>query len=425
MSDGKFTLLVLGSGGREHALCWRIAHEGHRAICAPGSQGIAQHAQVEGVALNDVAGLIELAKRESVDAVIVGPEQPLVDGVADALREAGVPVVGPSAAAAELEGSKAAAKTFMEAHGVPTAKYLTVDSLEAGLAALEEFDTPPVVKASGLAAGKGVTVCETREEAEAALRECMGEGRFGDAGSRVVLEERLHGQEASFFALCDGETYVTFAPCQDHKRLLDGDQGPNTGGMGAYAPAPVCTEAVYEKVIERVLKPSLAGLVEEGRPFNGIMFIGLMIDDAGDPKVIEYNVRFGDPETQPLMLGLRGEVVPKFVAAARGELESGRMQGSPACTVVLASAGYPRTSTKGVVLEGLDAASAVEGVQIFHAGSLQEEGRWLTNGGRVLGICAQAEDLPGAVARAYQAVDAIRSEGAQVRRDIAYRALGK
>ena len=231
------------------------------------------------------------------------------------------------------------------------------------------------------------------------------------------------GQEASFFALCDRQNFVTFAPCQDHKRLLDGDQGPNTGGMGAYAPAPICDEAVYQQVIDRVLRPTLAGLEQEGRAFNGILFIGLMIDEAGKASVIEYNVRFGDPETQPLMLGLRGEVVPSLVAAARGELTGGRFEADPACTVVLASKGYPRTSTKGTPLLGLDTAAAVEGVQLFHAGTRQRDGGWETNGGRVLGICAKGESLGEAVTRAYRAVDAITSEGAQVRRDIAHRAL--
>ncbi len=417
-------ILVIGSGGREHALAWRAAQEGHEVIVAPGNAGIAQHARCEPVAVGDYEGLIALAHRERVGLAIVGPEQPLVDGVADRLRDAGVPTLGPSAAAAALEGSKAVAKAFMQRHEVPTAQFVTVTDVESGLAAIDGFERPPVVKASGLAAGKGVVVPESFDEARAALRECLSGGRFGAAGETVVLEQCLVGEELSFFALTDGTRVSTFEASQDHKRLGEGDTGPNTGGMGAYVPAPVCTAEVRERIMRRVVEPTIAGLRDEGRPFCGVLFFGLMVDEDGDPRVIEYNVRLGDPEAQPLMFGLRDPVMPSFFAAARGELEPSRLSGRPAATVVLASAGYPATSTKGVEIHGIEAADALKDVQVFHAGTRRDEnGRWLSNGGRVLGVCARGDDLRGAVTRAYEAVDRIRMQGAQLRRDIAWRAL--
>lgn len=426
MDIDKQKILILGSGGREHALAWRCAQEGHEVVVAPGSEGIAALAKVADVDLSDNAAVVALARELGSTLVVVGPEQPLVDGVADALRQAEIPTVGPSAAAAELEGSKAVAKAFMAKHGIPTARFQTVSSVEEGLEALKSFPRPPVVKASGLAAGKGVVVPNSFSEAEEAMRACLGdEAAFGEAGSTVVLEARLEGQEASFFVLTDGEKAVTFAPCQDHKRIGDGDTGPNTGGMGAYAPAPICDEKVKEKVMRRIVEPTLIGLGLEGRPFVGILFVGLMIDMFGDPWVIEYNVRFGDPETQPLMLGLDAPLVPHLVAAATGTLENAELPSKPACTVVVASAGYPATSTKGTPIAGLEAAGKVDGVQVFHAGTRRDGDGWVTHGGRVLGVCATADTLEDAVARAYEAVDHLEIEGAQVRRDIAGKALGK
>ena len=422
------TILIVGAGGREHALAWRCAHEGHRVVVSPGSDAIAALADCL-PSDGSPAEIVSLAKREAVDLVIVGPEAPLVAGLGDALRSAGIATFGPSRGAAQLEGSKAAAKTFMSAHGIPTARHVTVASMAEARAALRSFERAPVVKASGLAAGKGVTVAETHAEAERALAECLEGGRFGSAGAQVVLEERLHGQEASFFVLTDGEKMAHFAACQDHKRIGEGDTGPNTGGMGAYTPAPIVTPAVTGRVLDRVVAPTLAGLRAEGRPFVGVLFVGLMIDEQGEPRVIEYNVRFGDPEVQPLMLGLEVELVPRLLAAAqgRGALVEEALPGEPAASVVLASAGYPATSTKGVEIAGLDlamrAAADDPALAIFHAGTRRDGQRWLTNGGRVLGVCARAPELRTALTRAYELVDQIELEGGQFRRDIGARAL--
>lgn len=420
------TILIVGSGGREHALAWRCVREGHRVVASPGSDAIASIADC--FAAPSDAALIELCRREGVELAVIGPEAPLVAGLADRLREAGVPTIGPSRAAAELEGSKAAAKAFMAAHGIPTARHVTVSDLRSGIAALHEFERPPVVKASGLAAGKGVTVAETHAEAEAALRECLEAGRFGAAGSEVVLEQRLVGQEASFFVLTDGVRATSFEPCQDHKRIGEGDTGPNTGGMGAYAPAPVVDEVVRGRILDRVVAPTLAGLRAEGRPFVGVLFVGLMIDDDGQPSVIEYNVRFGDPEVQPLMLGLEGSLVPRLFAAAtgRGELLDEHLAGAPAATIVLASAGYPASSTKGVAIHGLDQAMEIAAIDpqvaIFHAGTRRDGELWRTDGGRVLGVCAAGPSLREALGRAYEMVTYIDFEGMQYRQDIGARA---
>ncbi len=425
MAASSARILIVGGGGREHALAHRCVSEGHDVRVAPGSDGIASDAICVPIAASDQARLCEYALAERIDLVIVGPEQPLVDGLADRLRAAGVPTLGPSAAAARLEGSKADAKAFMARHRIPTAAFHTVTSLADGLAALGRFAAPPVVKASGLAAGKGVTVPETFAEAEAALRDCLEGQVFGDAGATVVLEERLDGEEASFFVLSDGAEALTFAAAQDHKRLGDGDQGPNTGGMGAYCPAPVVDGRVRERVMAEIALPTLAGLRVEGRPFVGVLFVGLMIGADGAPRVIEYNCRLGDPEAQPLLFGLDGEVVPSLLAAARGELRGGHLGGSAAATVVMASAGYPRTSSPPVPIHGLAAAAEIPGVKVFHAGTRRDGDVWLATGGRVLGVCARGDDLRVALARAYAAVGRIDFAGAQWRRDIGARALGR
>ncbi len=420
-------ILIIGKGGREHALAWRCLHEGHEVHATPGSDGMSDDGvRCEPIDASDLDAIVDYAVQQRVELAIVGPEQPLVEGLASRLRKAGVDTLGPRATAAELECSKAAAKGFMQRHAIPTANFVTVASLDDGLSALESFDRPPVIKASGLAAGKGVTVPETFDEARKALQACLSDRRFGAAGATVVVEERMFGEECSFFAICDGVRAVTLAPAQDHKRIFDGDRGPNTGGMGAYVPAPICDAAMQAKVMKTIVEPTLRGLEEEARPFVGVLFVGLMIDERGEPRVVEYNVRFGDPEAQPLMWGLASPLVPVLYAAARGELpeDAPPLDYSPAVSVVMASAGYPESSTKGVPIHGLQAAAKLEGVKVFHAGTRREpDGTWVTDGGRVLGVCAKGPDLATAIARAYAAVDAISFEGAQVRTDIGARAL--
>ncbi|MEX1366565.1 MAG: phosphoribosylamine--glycine ligase [Nannocystaceae bacterium] len=415
-------IMIVGNGGREHAIAWKLSSEGHEVLAAPGREGYGQDARRLEVSASDPQALVAAARAEGVELAIIGPEQPLVDGLADRLREAGIATVGPSAAAAELEGSKAAAKRFMVAHGIPTARHETVGSLAEGLAALETFDAPPVVKADGLAAGKGVTVAETMDEARAALRQCLEGGAFGAAGRTVVLEQRLRGQEVSLFALTDGTRASIFLPAQDHKRIGEGDTGPNTGGMGAYAPAPVYDEAVAAEVRTRIVGPTLDGLRSEGRPFVGVLFVGLMIDEAGRPSVIEYNCRFGDPEVQPLLFGLRVPLLPRLLDAARGGLRDELLPGDPAATVVLASAGYPSSSRKGDRIEGLEALAREPNVKAFHAGTRRDGEAWVTDGGRVLGICARGSDLPAALDRALAAAESVQFAGRQLRRDIGARA---
>lgn len=415
--------LIIGGGGREHAIGWRLHHEGHEVHAAPGNPGLATVGTNHPHGVGEYASLVELAKTLNVDVVVVGPEQPLVDGLSDMMRAADVPVFGPSAAAARLEASKAESKAFMATHGIPTARHVTVSSLDDGLAAVRTFAVPPVVKADGLAAGKGVTVSQSYEEADVALRDCLEGGAFGDAGATVVLEQRLEGQEVSFFVISDGIHAATMLPAQDHKRIGENDTGPNTGGMGAYVPALIFTEAVRDKTMARIVRPTLAGLRSEGRPFVGVLFVGLMIDAAADPWVIEYNVRFGDPETQPLMLGLQAPLGETLQAAVTGTLREGRLTGAPAASVVLASAGYPASSHKGDVITGLAEAGDIRGVTVFHAGTRTPvDGGCETAGGRVLGVCATADALPDALRRAYTAVEAIRFEGMQFRRDIGRRA---
>lgn len=418
-------IVIIGSGGREHALAWRCASEGHEVHVAPGSAGIAMDATCHPLALADLEAVTALARGLAPDLVIVGPEQPLVDGLADRLRHAGLATFGPSAAAAELEGSKAAAKAFMARHAIPTARHVSVDDLEHGLAALHSFAAPPVIKASGLAAGKGVTVADSFSEAELALRACLEGQAFGEAGATVVLEERLAGEEASLFVVTDGERWLCLPPAQDHKRLRDGDQGPNTGGMGAYCPAPVCSPAVLRQVEAEVIAPTLAGLRAEGRPFVGALFVGLMIDPAGRAKVIEYNCRFGDPEIQPVLFGLQAPIVPALHAAARGRLQAPERPPAAvaAASVVIAAAGYPERVAPGAAIRGLEAASALPDVKVFHAGTRRGPEGWVTAGGRVLGVCARGPDLRAAIERAYAACARIEVSGGQHRRDIGARAL--
>lgn len=425
-------VLIIGSGGREHALVWKI-HQSPELTslhAAPGSSAIADLAQCHAVKANDVDGLVALAQAESIDLVVVGPEDPLAAGISDRLREVGIATFGPSAAAARLEASKAFAKAFMERHAIPTARYASFDDLDAAIAYVRELGTRCVVKADGLAAGKGVAMCETPEAAEAALRETMGDRRFGDAGDSVVIEEWMDGEEASYYAVSDGEHIVALAAAQDHKRALDGDLGENTGGMGAYSPAPVFTEAVEKQVLECIVIPAIRGMASDGHPYCGVLFVGLMIDPAGDARVIEFNVRFGDPETQPLMMRLEDDVLPLLDACARGTL--GGYEGTTlgwgesATCIVLASGGYPRSYETGKAIRGLEEAAAGEGVAIFHAGTKRgDDGSFETAGGRVLGVTATGQDVAQSRERAYAAVRKIGFEDAQFRNDIADRALDR
>ena len=422
-------MLIVGSGGREHALAWKIAQSPlvGSVLAAPGSAAIGRVAEChESVSAGDLPAIVALARAEAVDLVVVGPEDPLVAGLADRLREAGVAVFGPSGAAAQLEGSKSFAKDFMQRHGIPTAAYRSFGSLDEALVFVRVRNRPCVVKADGLAAGKGVAMCETVADAERALNEIMGERRFGEAGRSVVIEDWLRGEEASYYAISDGERVVTLAAAQDHKRALDGDQGENTGGMGAYSPAPVVSAEVERRIRERIVDPTIRGMAADGHPYVGVLFVGLMIDSHGDPHVIEFNVRFGDPETQPLMLRMRGDLVPLLEGAARGMLDEALelTWGDAAVCVVLASAGYPRSYQKGKPIEGLDRAERDERVVVFHSGTrARADGGFETNGGRVLGVTARGATVKEARDRAYAAVDQIRFEGVMLRRDIASRAL--
>jgi phosphoribosylamine--glycine ligase len=419
-------VLVVGAGGREHALAWKIARSPRveQVLAAPGSDGMAREATCfPEVGANDAEALTALARREGVDLVVIGPEDPLANGVADALREAGLAVFGPGRSAARLEGSKGFARDFMARHGIPHPGFDVCVDREAALAAVRGRDGRCVVKADGLAAGKGVVVCSHIEEAEAALDEMMGQRRFGEAGARVVVEDVLVGEEASYYAISDGEHVFTLAAAQDHKRALDGDRGENTGGMGAYAPAPLVSPPVEKRILEEIVHPAFAGLRSEGIPYQGVLYVGLMIDPAGAPSVVEFNVRFGDPETQALVLAMEDDWVPWLDGAARGTLPNGcaGVAGAAVC-VVLASAGYPRSAEKGRVITGLEAAETDE-VVVFHAGTRRQGSDFVTAGGRVLGVTARGADVAAARERAYAAVDRVRFDGQQLRSDIAARAL--
>ncbi len=422
-------ILIVGSGGREHALAWKIARSPRveRVLAAPGSDGMAPVASsFPAVRADDADALRTLAREERVDLVVVGPEAPLAAGLADRLREAGVAVFGPSAAAARLEASKAFAKHFMARHGVPTADFRVFDAFEPARAHARSLAGGCVVKADGLAAGKGVFVCDEPGAAERALQEIMGARRFGAAGARVVIEERLEGEEVSYYAVSDGEQVAPLAAAQDHKRALDGDRGENTGGMGAYSPTPFLTGAVEKRVLEEVVHPTVRGLAAEGTPYRGVLYVGLMVDRQGAPRVVEFNVRFGDPETQPLMVRMQGDLVPLLAGAARGRLDpaSGLDWRDAAVCVVLASGGYPRDYETGKRIEGLEAAEAVAGVTVFHAGTRRApDGGFVSAGGRVLGVTARGASVAEARERAYRACDCIRFEGLHRRSDIAARAL--
>ncbi len=418
-------ILILGGGGREHALAWAIAKspDCDRLICAPGNAGIA--AVAECVPLNpmDPDAVTTFAISEGIEFVIVGPEAPLAAGVADALRAAGIVVFGPSRAAAMLEASKAFTKEICDACAAPTAAYARFTEADAAKAYVRDQGAPIVIKADGLAAGKGVVMADTVDEAEAAIDDMLG-GLFGAAGTEIVIEEMMTGEEASFFVLCDGTTALPLASAQDHKRAFDGDKGPNTGGMGAYSPAPVMTDEVTRKALDEIVKPSLAEMARRGTPFVGVLFAGLMIEDE-QPRLVEYNVRFGDPECQVLMMRLGSDILPALVAAAKGRLAETTLtwRPEPVLTVVLAANGYPGDYQKGDEIKGLDVAARHPDVEIFHAGTVEEDGHVFANGGRVLAVTARGATVAEARKAAYAAVDMIDWPGGFCRRDIAWRAL--
>jgi phosphoribosylamine--glycine ligase len=418
-------ILLLGSGGREHALAWKIAASplATRLWCAPGNAGIAQEAEIAAIDIADHATVEKFCRDNRVDFVVVGPEAPMVAGIVDHLQAAGIKTFGASRAAAQLEGSKGFTKDLCRRHGIPTAAYERFAAPAPAKAYARTQGAPIVVKADGLAAGKGVVVAETLAEAEAAI-DIMFEGGLGAAGAEVVVEEFLAGEEASFFALCDGETAIPLVSAQDHKRVFDGDRGPNTGGMGAYSPAPVMTPAMERRAMDEFVLPTVRAMKAEGMPFKGILYAGLMITADG-PKLIEYNVRFGDPECQVLMLRLKSDLVPALIAACDGMLKNFDLRWSDetAITVVMASKGYPGDYAKGTLIEGLNDAAAVEGVEIFHAGTALRDGCVVAAGGRVLNVSAVGRSVADARARAYAAVDRIRWTDGFCRRDIGWRAL--
>ncbi len=408
-------VLVVGGGGREHALAWSLSRHGHRVWCAPGNAGTPGNIPI---AADDLQGLVRLAREGDIELVVVGPEAPLVAGLVDALAAVGIPAFGPSAACAALEGSKAFSKDAMVRWGVATAASVTVTTLEEGMAALDRFDTAPVVKASGLAAGKGVIVPDDRAGAEAALRLMFVERAFGSAADEVVLEERLVGREVSVLAVCSGTEYRLLVPAQDHKRLGDGDLGPNTGGMGAFAPAPTLGAELLGTVGDTAIAPILHGMAERGTPYVGVLYAGLMLTDAG-PRVLEYNCRLGDPEAQVILPLLADDPAEVFLAAVQGRLGELTLSWEPgaAATVVMAAAGYPDQPRKGDLITGIEAATAA-GCTVFHAGTSESPDGPRTAGGRVLAVTGVGADLDAAVARAYAGVAAISFAGAQFRHDI-------
>ncbi|MGB3689836.1 MAG: phosphoribosylamine--glycine ligase [Jannaschia helgolandensis] len=416
-------ILILGSGGREHALAWAVLQNPKcdRLIVAPGNAGIAQIAECAALDILDGSAVTTFADEESVDFVIVGPEAPLAAGVSDALTDAGIAVFGPSAAAAKLEASKAFTKEICAAVNAPTAAYGRFDDLEAARAYLADQPLPIVIKADGLAAGKGVTVAATIEEAEGALTDIFG-GVHGKA--EVVIEAFLRGEEASFFCLVDGETVLPFGTAQDHKRVGDGDTGPNTGGMGAYSPAPVMTPQVEARALDEIVRPTMIEMVRRGTPMRGVLFVGLMIED-GAPSLVEYNVRFGDPECQCLMMRLGGQVLDLLLACAEGRLDGAQVHWADdhAICIVMAAQGYPGAYAKGTAIGGLDALPADSRNMVFHAGTALADGRMVANGGRVLGVTTRGDDLSDARDRAYAVVDAVDWPEGFCRRDIGWRAL--
>lgn len=421
-------VLVIGSGGREHALAWKICRSSlvDNIFCAPGNGGTASIAENVPLAVDDLAGLTQFALDRSIDLTVVGPELPLVLGIVDRFQSHGLPVVGPGAAAARLEGSKIFAKDFMKRHQVPTAACVVCNSLEEAMASIRRGDLgfPLVVKADGLAAGKGVVIAQDRQQAEATVERMMGRRVFGEAGERVLLEECLTGREASFLVFSDGEHFLPMVPSQDHKRVFDRDRGPNTGGMGAYSADGILSSEEQSEVVEAIVGPTIRGMAAEGNEFSGVLYVGLMLTPGGI-KVLEYNVRLGDPEAQPLLFRLENDLVEVLQAIHRRTLDSVRLRWDSASSVcvVLASGGYPGNYPTGKPIQGIEDAEAVGQVTVFHAGTRLQEGRLVTSGGRVLGVTAKDADLPAAVARVYRALEKVRFEPMHFRTDIGRRGL--
>jgi phosphoribosylamine--glycine ligase len=422
-------ILVVGGGGREHALAWKLAQSAkvQAVYAAPGNAGTAREAGVQNVdiAADDISGLFRFAEDTGIDLTVVGPEAPLVAGIVDTFRDGGLRIFGPSRGAAQLEGSKAFTKDFLHRHGIPTGQYRVFTELNEALQFIHDRGTPLVVKADGLAAGKGVILAETRAEAQQAVRDMLAGNRFGGAGHRVVVEEWLRGEEASFICMVDGSNILPLASSQDHKARDDGDRGPNTGGMGAYSPAPVVSEQIHARIMAEVIEPTVKGMALEGNPYTGFLYAGLMIAADGTPNVLEYNCRFGDPETQPILMRLRSNLAELCEAGTEGRLNevSADWDPRPALGVVMAAGGYPGEYRKGDVISGLPADAAE--VKVFHAGTAERDGRIVTDGGRVLCVTALGDQVSDAQARAYRTVRQIEWPGAYFRNDIGYRAIAR
>jgi len=418
-------ILIVGSGGREHALCWKIKQSSkvNKICCAPGNGGIAQLAECLEIKAEDIEGLVRCAQERSIDLTIVGPEVPLVAGIVDAFQKQDLTIFGPNAFAAQLEGSKIFAKEFMQRHHIPTANFEVFDTFEGATAFIENTNYPLVIKADGLAAGKGVVICQNIEEAKTALDDMMQKKKFKEAGSRIIVEECLQGQEASILVISDGKNYFPLESSQDHKRIFDDDLGPNTGGMGAYSPAPIVTDSILRQVSARIIEPTIMGMLRDNNPFKGILYVGLMITPEG-PKVLEYNVRFGDPEIQAILPRLRNDLIDVMLASCKGYLDEIELDWDPrSCVcVVMSSGGYPGEYKKGFAITGLDQINDPDTI-IFHAGTQKKDGHIITSGGRVLGVTALGQGLETAMDKAYAAVETIKFEHCFFRRDIGAKAL--
>ncbi len=419
---------VIGKGGREHTICWKIAQSSNvkKVYCIPGNAGTADVAENVVLEDNSFDGIAAFVKENEIDLTVVGPEDPLVEGIVDFFQEKGLNVFGPSKKAAIIEGSKIFMRELLQKYGIPNAEFASFTTAEEALGYLQEKGAPIVVKADGLAAGKGVIVCDTMDEAEAAIKQVMVDKAFGEAGSQVILEEKLIGEEASYLVFTDGKTIKPMVSSQDHKPVFDGDKGPNTGGMGAYSPAPVVTDEVEKKVLETIMKPTVEAMKKEGRKYKGILYCGLMITKDG-PKVVEFNCRFGDPETQALLMRLESDLAPILQACMDGTLAEQEVKWSKkaACCVVMASGGYPEKYEKGKEIAGLEEANSLPETVVFHAGTSNADGKVVTAGGRVLGVTSLGATINESIGNAYKAVEKISFEGAQYRKDIGQKALNR